>query len=95
MKILGKPSQIRWICSGFLAVILILPLGGAAYAADGGSDSAVNFVTGNLWLLIATAIVFLMHLDFATQRAGLTKGKYSQYPLQECLHSRPYLSSIS
>jgi Amt family ammonium transporter len=46
------------------------------YAAASGSAS-VEFVTGNLWLLVATAMVFLMHLGFATLEAGLTQEKNS------------------
>ena len=46
------------------------------YAAASGNAS-VDFVTGNLWLLIATAMVFLMHLGFATLEAGLTQEKNS------------------
>jgi len=33
------------------------------------------FVTSNLWILIATAMVFVMHLGFATLEAGLTRSK--------------------
>ncbi len=40
------------------------------YAAATG-DASINFVTGNLWLLIATAMVFLMHLGFAMRRSGV------------------------
>ena len=46
------------------------------YAAATG-DASINFVAGNLWLLIATAMVFLMHLGFATLEAGLTQEKNS------------------
>ena len=46
------------------------------HAAASG-NAAVDFVTGNLWLLVATAMVFLMHLGFATLEAGLTQEKNS------------------
>ena len=46
------------------------------YAATNG-NAAIDFVTGNLWLLVATAMVFLMHLGFATLEAGLTQEKNS------------------
>lgn len=35
----------------------------------------VAFLVGNLWLLVATALVFIMHLGFATLEAGLTQQK--------------------
>jgi len=38
---------------------------------------SVEFLTGNLWLLVATAMVFVMHLGFATLEAGLTQEKNS------------------
>lgn len=33
------------------------------------------FKTDNLWMMIATALVFIMHLGFATVEAGLTRSK--------------------
>jgi len=56
----------------FLATCFAGPVYGATIA-----DASINFVTGNLWLLIATAMVFLMHLGFATLEAGLTQEKNS------------------
>jgi len=38
-------------------------------------SAKVDFFVGNLWLLIAAALVFLMHLGFATLEAGLTQQK--------------------
>jgi len=35
----------------------------------------VGFIVGNLWLLVAAAMVFMMHLGFATLEAGLTQQK--------------------
>ncbi|MCC5829475.1 MAG: ammonium transporter [Phycisphaeraceae bacterium] len=37
--------------------------------------SWATFVVDNLWILIAAALVFLMHLGFATLEAGLTRSK--------------------
>jgi Amt family ammonium transporter len=51
-----------------LILLFCLP----AHAAE---EISVNFITGNLWLLIATAMVFMMHLGFATLEAGLTQEK--------------------
>ena len=33
------------------------------------------FTINNLWMMIATALVFIMHLGFATLEAGLTQSK--------------------
>ena len=33
------------------------------------------FTVHNLWILIATSMVFLMHLGFSMLEAGLTQGK--------------------
>ena len=35
----------------------------------------ISFIVGNLWLLVAAALVFIMHLGFATLEAGLTQHK--------------------
>lgn len=34
-----------------------------------------TFTTNNLWMMIATALVFIMHLGFATLEAGMTRSK--------------------
>ncbi|MEL6546509.1 MAG: ammonium transporter, partial [Myxococcota bacterium] len=41
-------------------------------AADPPPDS---FVISNLWILLATFLVFLMHLGFACLEVGLTRAK--------------------
>ncbi len=51
---------------------------GIAVAADGaakitGADA--TYVTNNTWMLVATFLVFIMHLGFATLEAGLTRSK--------------------
>jgi hypothetical protein len=45
-----------------LALPLILLFSLPARATD---EISVNFITGNLWLLIATAMVFMIHLSWA------------------------------
>lgn len=39
------------------------------------ADTSLTFSLGNLWLLIAAALVFMMHLGFATLEAGLSQQK--------------------
>ena len=51
---------ITWHC--------LRPQGDYAYAFD-------FFTTSMLWTVIAAALVFLMHLGFATLEAGLTQSK--------------------
>ena len=51
---------------------LALLFAGAAYAAE---EPSVTFIVGNLWLLVATTMVFMMHLGFGALEAGLTQRK--------------------
>jgi len=53
----------------FPAVLVVLP--GAAFVVVSDEMFAVN----NTWMLVATFLVFIMHLGFATLEAGLTRSK--------------------
>lgn len=44
-------------------------------AEEAPGISAEMFTTNNLWMMISTCFVFLMHLGFATLEAGLTRSK--------------------
>jgi len=45
-------------------------------AADAGSPvSEEMFTVNNLWMMVATFLVFIMHLGFATVESGLTRAK--------------------
>ncbi|HIE94233.1 MAG TPA: ammonium transporter, partial [Acidobacteria bacterium] len=44
-----------------------------AYAQDEVSQEM--FTVNNTWMLVATFLVFIMHLGFATLEAGLTRSK--------------------
>jgi Amt family ammonium transporter len=46
-----------------------------AYAAFMETPGAAFFTISNLWLLICAALVFLMHLGFATVESGLSQSK--------------------
>ena len=35
----------------------------------------LKFMIDNLWILISTILVFIMHLGFATLESGLTRAK--------------------
>ncbi len=47
----------------------------ASYEEFAASPAFPKFVVDNLWLLIAAALVFIMHLGFATVESGLTQSK--------------------
>lgn len=46
-----------------------------AYAAFMETPGAAFFTVSNLWLLISAALVFIMHLGFATVESGLSQSK--------------------
>lgn len=59
-----------------LTAMIALP--GVALAADGAAKvtgAAAIYVANNTWMLVATFLVFVMHLGFATLEAGLTRSK--------------------
>lgn len=53
--------------------LLLLCLSGVALAED--AVSVEMFTANNLWMMIAAALVFIMHLGFATVESGLTRSK--------------------
>lgn len=61
----------------FLLMSAIALGAGAVFAGEPGAAkvSAEMFALNNLWMLIAAALVFIMHLGFATLEAGLTRSK--------------------
>ncbi len=74
--------------SGFFAIFPVLLLlvpgigmaSGTAYEsmeAFQASAEYAAFVIDNLWILLAAAMVFIMHLGFATVESGFTQGKNS------------------
>lgn len=65
--------------TGTLLFILAVTAGSVAGAAEStASDSPARdalFVANNTWMLVATFLVFIMHLGFATLESGLTRAK--------------------
>ena len=47
----------------------------ASYEAFQESDAYAGFLANNLWIMIAAALVFLMHLGFATVESGMCQQK--------------------
>jgi len=56
-------------------VLLGWCLGGTALAADEPLAGEAMFTTNNLWMMVSTFLVFIMHLGFATVESGLTRSK--------------------
>ena len=54
-------------------LLVLLCCAGAAFAQD--SVSAEMFTVNNTWMLVATFLVFIMHLGFACLESGLTQAK--------------------
>lgn len=69
-----KSVRMAWIFGIWVC------LAGAAWAQEAvppaaEAVSAEMFTANNLWMMIATALVFIMHLGFATVESGLTRAK--------------------
>ena len=57
-----------------IAALALATLPGIALAEEAGV-SAAQFTANNMWIVIAAALVFIMHLGFATLESGLTRAK--------------------
>jgi len=64
---------LRLLCIPFITYVFLL--GVKAYAQEGPTAEHAVFVVNNVWMLVATFLVFIMHLGFATLEAGLTRSK--------------------
>lgn len=56
-------------------VLLFMCMAAPMWADSGETVSKEMFTINNLWVLIATFLVFMMHLGFATLESGLTRSK--------------------
>jgi ammonium transporter, Amt family len=59
-------------------IMSVIALPGIVLAAGGASEitgAAAVYVANNTWMLVATFLVFIMHLGFASLEAGLTRSK--------------------
>lgn len=67
-------SAKKYLGAAFLGVLFFTVLGAVpAFAGEGPTHSM--FVANNVWMLLATFLVFIMHLGFATLETGLTRSK--------------------
>lgn len=68
----------KWKC-GLFGVLTVLLLGGWAtpvFAQENAADVSVEmFTANNLWMMVSTFLVFVMHLGFATVESGLARAK--------------------
>jgi len=58
-------------------VLLALAGAGAAFAEEAGPSTAETalFTANNVWMLVSTVLVFIMHLGFTTLESGLVRAK--------------------
>jgi len=69
---LRKLSKPKPIISMLICMAVVLGFPALARAATG--DEAM-FTANNIWMMVSTFLVFIMHLGFATLEAGLTRSK--------------------
>ncbi len=63
---------------GLPIVAILLAIPAAAWAGEGTAEvtgSTAMYVANNTWMLVATFLVFIMHLGFASLEAGMTQSK--------------------
>lgn len=72
-----KTSNIRK--AALLLALALACLPAAALAEEGTvaevTGAAATYVVNNTWMLVATFLVFIMHLGFASLEAGMTRAK--------------------
>ena len=64
----------RWTGRLIMLLVVVSCMGVSAYAQDATADDAI-FRANNNWMMVATFLVFVMHLGFATLEAGLVQAK--------------------
>ena len=65
----------RWIYRTMLLGVLAVCMSSGAHAQATGDDAV--FVANNVWMMVATFLVFIMHLGFATLESGLVQTKHT------------------
>ncbi len=61
-----------------LLIVAIMMSGSGAFAAETGPvapTASLGLTASNIWMMVATFLVFIMHLGFASLEAGLTRSK--------------------
>ena len=63
------------ITAVLLSIIGLCMLPSLSYAEEAANNDFPSLITHNLWILIASLLVFIMHLGFASLESGLTRAK--------------------
>ncbi len=74
----SKTLGAMFLCLAVCALFVPLALGQEAEAVDEAaavSAADAMFTVNNTWMLVATFLVFIMHLGFASLESGLTQAK--------------------
>ena len=72
-RFIGKPTKAT-----SFTILSLLALGAySAFAQEEAGPTAADaiFTANNIWMLVATFLVFIMHLGFASLESGLTRAK--------------------
>ena len=64
-----------WSRTAALLPLAVLMMASGAFAEEEAAITVEMFTVNNLWMMIAAALVFTMHLGFSTLEAGLTRAK--------------------
>jgi len=73
LRFIGKPTTAT-----IFTMLSLLALGAySAFAQEEAGPTAADaiFTANNVWMLVATFLVFIMHLGFASLESGLTRAK--------------------
>ena len=69
-------TRNRFLPSSRFATALVLATGLVAPGVALADDAAnALFTANNVWMMLAAALVFIMHLGFAMVESGLTRAK--------------------
>jgi Amt family ammonium transporter len=68
-------NESRWSRYAAMIPLAVALTATGAFAQEEAGVSVELFTVNNLWMMIAAALVFTMHLGFATLEAGLTRAK--------------------
>ncbi len=58
-----------------LTIALLMAFSTMAFAEEAAPAASLGLTISNVWMMVATFLVFIMHLGFASLEAGLTRSK--------------------
>lgn len=70
-----SPIGARAVAAALTLGVLAAPALAFAEEAAGPTAMDAMFTANNIWMMLATGLVFIMHLGFATLETGLTRAK--------------------